>query len=76
MSKFTNILAALLLMVAISCNGNVAENITGTNKSKPSTEKKQAYGEMARAALAKAKELFSAENYVTQMEHWYQQLRN
>ena len=39
MSKFTNILAALLLMVAISCNGNVAENINGTSKSKPSTEK-------------------------------------
>lgn len=36
----------------------------------------QAYGEMARAALAKAKELFSAENYVTQIEGWYQQLRN
>ena len=36
----------------------------------------QAYGEMTRAALAKAKELFSAENYVTQIEGWYQQLRN
>lgn len=43
---------------------------------KMQTLPEQAYGEMARAALAKAKELFSAENYVTQIEGWYQQLRN
>lgn len=36
----------------------------------------EAYGKMARASLEKAKELFSPENYVTQMERWYQQLRN
>lgn len=34
------------------------------------------YQKMAQCSLEKAKTLFSAENYVTQIAHWYQQLRS